>query len=231
MKYKRIMMKVSGEGLRGDDDYGISTDVVDGIAKQIKAVHDKGVDVCLVVGGGNIYRGAGKSIDAPVAHQLGMLATVFNGVYLKEALKKQGLDARVVSSIDVPKVCESYIYGKALSYLERRRVVIFVGGTGNAFFSTDTAAVLRATEMKCDVVFKATQVDGVYDSDPKKNRDAKRFDRLSFDEAINKNLKVMDMTAFALARENNLPIVVFAQGGKNSIADVVQEKGKFTIVE
>lgn len=229
-KYKRILLKLSGEGLLGDKSFGVSQEVVDDLVRQIKTIHQSGVDVCLVVGGGNIYRGAGKDMNRSVADQVGMLATVMNGVFLQDSLKKAGLDTRHLSALDIPKVCESYIFGKAISYLEKRRVLIFSGGTGNPFFTTDTAAVLRASEMGCDAVFKATQVDGVYDSDPKKNPNAKRFMTVSFEEVIAKELKVMDMTAIALARDNNIPIVVFAQSEKNSLIKTTIGEGNYTVI-
>lgn len=229
-KYKRILLKLSGEGLLGDKNFGVSQKVIDDLVRQIKTIHEKGVDVCLVVGGGNIYRGAGKNLNRSVADQVGMLATIMNGVFLQDALVTEGVEAKLLSALDVPKVCESYVFEKAISYLERKNVVIFAGGTGNPFFTTDTAAVLRASEMGCDAVLKATQVDGVYDSDPKKNPDAKRYDLVSFEEVIEKELKVMDMTAIALARENNIPIVVFAQSEQDSLIKTTAGEGNYTVI-
>ncbi|MDR1694299.1 MAG: UMP kinase [Lactobacillaceae bacterium] len=231
-KYKRIMLKLSGEGLADGGEEMFSPAIAADLVSQIKAVHNAGTDICLVIGGGNIFRGrsAPKGLPRSVADQMGMMATVMNGLFLQEALKKADLDVRLMSSLDVPKVCESYVYEKAAGYLEKRRIVIFAGGTGNPFFTTDSAATLKAAEMNCDVVLKATQVDGVYDSDPKKNPNAKRYEAVSFDEAIQKELKVMDTTALALARENNIPIVVFAQSERNSLVDVVCGKGNFTVM-
>lgn len=232
-KYKRIMLKLSGEGLADNGEEMFSPAIVEDLVRQIKSIYDAGTDICLVIGGGNIFRGrsAPKGLVRSVADQMGMMATIMNGLFLQEAIKKANLPVRLLSSLDIPKVCESYIYGKAISYLERRRIVIFAGGTGNPYFTTDSAATLKAAEMNCDVVLKATQVDGVYDCDPKKNPNAKRYETVSFDEAIEKELKVMDTTAIALARENNIPIVVFAQSEKDAIIDVVCGKGNFTVMK
>ena len=233
-KYKRILLKLSGEGLMGDKSFGMSAEVIDALAEQIKAVHDSGVEICVVVGGGNIFRGAkeaSKGMNRTVADQVGMLATVMNALYVQSALEKIGVSARVMSGIQIPAVCETYIYRRAVRHLEKRRVIIFAGGTGNPYFTTDTGAALRASEMQCDVLLKATQVDGVYDSDPKQNKQAKKFEEITYDEVISRQLKVMDTAAVALARENNIPIVVFAQVGENALADAVCGKGKFTIIK
>ncbi len=232
--YKRIMLKLSGEGLMGDKEFGMSPEVIDALAHQIKTVYEAGVEICVVVGGGNIFRGAkeaSKGMNRTVADHVGMLATVMNALYIQNALEKIDVPARVLSGLNIPEVCEHYIYRRALRHLEKKRVVIFAAGTGNPYFTTDTGAALRASEMQCDVIFKSTQVDGVYDSDPKTNPNAKRFDTISFDEVIEKQLKVMDITAVALAKENNIPIVVFAQRGEDSLAKAVSGEGSFTIIK
>lgn len=232
--YKRILLKLSGEGLMGDKSFGMSAEVIENLARQIKAVHNAGVEVCVVVGGGNIFRGAkeaSKGMNRTVADHVGMLATVMNALYIQNALEKNGTPARVLSGLNIPEVCEHYVYRRALRHLEKGRVVIFAAGTGNPYFTTDTGAALRASEMQCDVLLKATQVDGVYDSDPKVNPQAVRYDTVSYDEVIEKQLKVMDIAAIALARENNIPVVVFAQSGKDSLEKVVSGKGNFTVIK
>ncbi len=232
--YKRILLKLSGEGLMGDKSFGMSAEVIRSLSAQIKEVYDSGVQICLVVGGGNIFRGAKEAVNGmnrTVADQLGMLATVMNALALQDALEKQGVPVRVMSGIHIPDVCENYVYRRALRHLEKNRVIIFAGGTGNPYFTTDTGAALRASEMQCDALLKATQVDGVYDSDPRQNADAKRYNVVTYDEVINRQLKVMDTTAVALARENNIPIIVFAQSGKQALSDAVSGKGNFTIVK
>ena len=232
--YKRILLKLSGEGLMGDKSFGMSAEIIENLARQIKAVHDAGVEVCVVVGGGNIFRGAkeaSKGMNRTVADHVGMLATVMNALYIQNALEKNGTPARVLSGLNIPEVCEHYVYRRALRHLEKGRVVIFAAGTGNPYFTTDTGAALRASEMQCDVLLKATQVDGVYDSDPKVNPQAVRYDTVSYDEVIEKQLKVMDIAAIALARENNIPVVVFAQSGKDALEKVVSGKGNFTVIK
>lgn len=232
-KYKRIMLKLSGEGLMGDRAFGMDENVISLLAAQIKTVHDSGVEVCVVVGGGNIFRGAkeaSKGLNRSVADQVGMLATVMNALYLQNALEKIGTPARVMSGINIAAVCESYIYRRALRHLEKNRVIIFAAGTGNPYFTTDSGAALRASEMECDVLLKATQVDGVYSDDPKKNAAAERYERISYDEVIQKGLKVMDLTAVALAKDNNIPIVVFAQKGEDALLQAVSGEGSFTII-
>ena len=231
--YKRILLKLSGEGLMGKQAFGVDLDALNSLAKQIKEVHDVGVEVCLVIGGGNIFRGAKEAVqgmDRTVADQIGMLATVMNALSMQNALERQGIDARVLSGLAMPEVCEPYIYRRALNHLKENRVVIFAGGTGNPYFTTDTGAALRAAEMQCDVLLKATQVDGVYDKDPRNNKKAKKFDRISYEMVINNRLNVMDMTAVALARENNIPIMVFSQSAKNALIQAVSRKGSFTLI-
>ncbi len=232
-QYKRILLKLSGEGLMGERAFGMDEQVIASLASQIKTVHDSGVDVCIVVGGGNIFRGAkeaSKGLNRSVADQVGMLATVMNALYLQNALEKIGTPARVLSGINIPAVCENFIYRRALRHLEKRRVIIFAGGTGNPYFTTDTGAALRASEMECDVLMKATQVDGVYSDDPKKNASAERYERISYDEVIQQGLKVMDLTAVALAKDNNIPIIVFAQKGENALLKAVCGEGNYTLI-
>ncbi len=229
--YKRVLIKISGEGLLGEKQFGVDPAVISDIARQIKEISELGIEVCLVVGAGNIFRGAKdapENMDRSVADQVGMLATVMNGLFLQSAIEAQGVSVRVCSGLDVPKVCESYIYKKAISYLQRKRVVIFAGGTGNPYFTTDTGAALRASEMKCDAIFKATQVDGVYDADPKNNPDAKRYSSVSYQEVLSKGLKVMDLSAIDLAKENNIPIVVFKQNDENALINAIKGIGKQT---
>lgn len=211
--YKRILLKLSGEVLKGAGESGIAPDECVRLAKQIKTIYSENVQICLVVGGGNIFRGLAKSKDfdmnRSVADYMGMLATVMNGLALSDALEKQDIPTRVMTAIPISKVAETYIRRRALRHLEKNRVVIFVAGTGNPYFTTDTAAALRAVEIDCDVVLKGTKVDGVYSADPVKNPDAEFYPEVSFDEVIEKQLNVMDMTAFTMCRENKLPIVVF----------------------
>ena len=232
-KYKRILLKLSGEGLMGEKPFGISTEVLKSLAVQIKKVQKAGVEICLVIGGGNIFRGAkeaAQGMNRTVADQVGMLATVMNALSMQNALEQQGVDARVLSGLSIPEVCEPYMYRRALKHLNKGRVVIFAGGTGNPYFTTDTGAALRAAEMQCDVLLKATQVDGVYDKDPRNNPKAVKFDKISYDKVINNHLNVMDMTAVALAQENNIPIVVFAQKNKDALMQAVSGKGSFTLI-
>ena len=232
--YKRILLKLSGEGLMGDKDFGMSPEVLHTLASQIKNIRSAGVDVCIVVGGGNIFRGAkeaAKGMNRTVADQVGMLATLMNALCLQNALENQDVDTRVLSGLSVPQVCENYMYRRALRHLEKGRVVIFAGGTGNPYFTTDTGAVLRASEMQCDAVLKATQVDGVYSADPKKDASARRFSRVTYDEVIQGQLRVMDLTAVSLAKENNIPILVFSQHAENALENIVQGKGLFTIIK
>jgi uridylate kinase len=210
-RFKRIVLKLSGESLAGGEHgYGLSAAVLKRIAGEIAEVHKAGIDVAIVIGGGNIFRGAsGGTIDRVAADYMGMLATVINSVAMQDAIEKGGVPVRVQTAIEMAKVAEPYIRRRAMRHLEKGRVLIFAGGTGNPYFSTDTAAALRATEIGAEVVLKATRVDGVYDRDPEKDKRAKRYDRLSYDEAINRRLKVMDSTAFTMCAEHHIPIVVF----------------------
>ena len=233
-KFKRVMLKISGEALMGSREFGISPTTINRIAAEIKSVLDLGVEVCLVIGGGNIYRGATGvelGMERVTGDYMGMLGTVINALAMQSSLEKINVNTRVQSALTMAQVCEPYIRRRATRHMEKGRVVIFAAGTGNPFFTTDTAATLRATEMGCDLLLKATKVDGVYDSDPKKNPNAKRYDKLTFTEAINQNLQVMDATAFTLARDNHLPIAVFSIEEHDAFANVVQGKGHFTLIK
>jgi uridylate kinase len=212
-RYKRIMLKLSGEALMGDDSYGINRDTIDRIVAEIAQVHALGLEIGVVIGGGNIFRGVAPGatgMDRATADYMGMLATIMNALALADAMRRGGLNARVQSALSIEQVCETYIRGKAIRHLEEGRVVIFAAGTGNPFFTTDTAAALRGSEIGAEIVMKATKVDGVYTADPKLHPDAKRYQRLSFDEALTRNLRVMDATAFALCRDQKLPLNVFS---------------------
>ncbi len=234
LTYKRIMIKVSGEALMGSQGYGLDPTTVESVAQQLKAVHDLGVEVCVVIGGGNIFRGlqaSAKGIERTTADYMGMLATVMNALAMQAALEELDVHTRVISAIRMDEVCEPYIRRRAVRHLEKGRICIFAAGTGNPYFTTDTAATLRASEMACDALFKATQVDGIYDSDPQINPDAQRYERVSYDEVLQKRLKVMDASAIALARDNALPIVVFALKDEGGIADIICGAGKHTVVE
>ncbi|MBC7787131.1 MAG: UMP kinase [Methylophilaceae bacterium] len=222
--YKRILLKLSGEALMGDDAYGINRATITNIAEQIKEIVDLGVQVAVVIGGGNIFRGvapAAAGMDRATADYMGMLATVMNALALQDAFKHAGIVSRVQSALNIEQVAEPYIRGKAIRYLEEGKVVIFGAGTGNPFFTTDTAAALRGMEMNAEVVIKATKVDGIYTADPKKDPSAIRYKTVSFDEAINKNLKVMDATALTLCRDQKLPIIVFNVFKQGALKSVV----------
>jgi uridylate kinase len=232
--YKRVLIKLSGEGLMGNKPFGVDSDVLKSLAGQIKTIYEMGVDICLVVGGGNIFRGAkeaAQGMNRSVADQVGMMATIMNALFLQDSLEKEGVPTVVMSGLQVPEVCEPYVYRNAIKHLNESKVIIFAGGTGSPYFTTDTGAALRASEMGCDAILKSTQVDGVYDCDPKKNPDAKRYDEVSFLEVVEKQLKVMDLTAITMAQENNISIVVFAQSSANALIDAVCAKGKFTVIK
>jgi len=231
--FRRVLLKISGEGLMGGREYGLDSATVERIAGEIKSVHDLGVQVCCVVGGGNIFRGVAGALggmERTSADSIGMLATVINAVSLQNAVRRLGVDCRVMSAIPMPTVCEPYVRDSAVRHLERGRVVIFAAGTGNPFFTTDTAAALRAAEMNCEALLKATQVDGVYSADPKKVPDAALFKRLSFQEMLERDLKVMDTAAVALCRDNGIPILVFNLHHDGAFAQVVGGRGCFTII-
>ena len=225
MVYKRILLKLSGEALLGDRSYGIDPKRIAQYAKDIKSILDLGVEVAIVIGGGNIFRGVSASsngIDRVQGDYMGMLATVINGMALQSSLEEEKIQTRLQTAIKIEAVAEPYIKRKAVRHLEKKRVVIFGGGTGNPFFTTDSAAVLRAIEVSADVILKGTRVDGVYDSDPEKNEKAVKFDFISFSDVIGKNLKVMDSTAFTLSKENNLPIVVFNMNKPGNLIQVIK---------
>lgn len=233
-KFRRVMLKISGEALMGPQSYGLHPPTVDRIAEDIKAVRDLGVEICLVIGGGNIFRGlqlTAQGMERTTGDYMGMLATVMNALAMQSALETRGVYTRVISAIPMDQVCEPYIRRRAVRHLEKGRVCIFAAGTGNPYFTTDTAATLRASEMSCEAIFKGTQVDGIYDRDPKTHPDAKRYERISYDEVLQKHLKVMDATAIALARDNRLPIVVFSLDDPTGLAGVIEGRGRFTIVE
>jgi uridylate kinase len=232
-KYKRILLKLSGEALMGDDAYGINRATINRIVGEVKEVVDLGVQVAVVIGGGNIFRGvapAAEGMDRATADYMGMLATVMNALALQDAMKHIGLVSRVQSALNIEQVAEPYIRGKAIRYLEEGRVVIFGAGTGNPFFTTDTAAALRGLEMSADIVIKATKVDGIYTDDPKTNPGAMRYTTVSFDEAIGRNLKVMDATALTLCRDQNLPISVFSIFKQGALKRVVMGEDEGTKV-
>ena len=232
-RFKRIILKISGEVLVGEEEYGISSRVISAISREIKEVTTRGVQVAVVVGGGNLFRGVdanSRGMDRATADYMGMLATVINGLALQDALEKIGVPTRVQSAIEMRQVAEFYIRRRALRHMEKARVVIFAGGTGNPYFSTDTAASLRAMEIGANVLLKATKVDGVYDSDPMKDKKAVRFDRLSYIDVLKKNLRVMDATAVSLCMDNQLPIIVFNARKKGNIVRAVMGEKVGTII-
>jgi uridylate kinase len=232
-KFKRILLKLSGEALMGDDSFGVNPDTVNKIVDEIKQAKLLGIEIAVVIGGGNIFRGAAlgtAGMDRATADYMGMLATVMNALALQDAMKHAGLVSRVQSAINIDQVVEPYIRGKAIQYLEDKKIVIFAAGTGNPFFTTDTAAALRAMEISADIMIKATKVDGIYSSDPIKDKNAKLYSSISFDEVINKNLKVMDATAFTLCRDQQLPIAVFNIFKKNALNNVLIGKQEGTLV-
>ncbi len=234
MKYKRIVLKLSGEALMGQQEFGIEQSQLESYAQSIKEVFDTGIEMAIVIGGGNIYRGlqAEKSgIDRVQGDYMGMLATVINGLALQNVMEKNGIFTRLVSAIKMEQICEPYIRRKAIRHMEKGRVVIFSAGTGNPFFTTDTAASLRAIEIEADVILKGTKVDGVYSADPVKDKSAKRYESITFSEVYDNRLKVMDMTAFTLCNENNLPIIVFDMNKKGNLLKVVQGEKVGTLVE
>jgi len=232
-KYKRVLLKLSGEALMGEDAYGINRQTIETIVQEIAAVARLGVELGVVIGGGNIFRGVAPGaagMDRATADYMGMLATVMNALALQDAMRRAGLDCRVQSALNIEQVVEPYIRGKAIRYLEEGRIVVFAAGTGNPFFTTDTAAALRASEVGAEIVLKATKVDGVYTADPKKDRAATRYARLSFDEALQRNLRVMDATALALCRDQKLPVNVFSIFKKGALLRVVAGEDEGTLV-
>jgi uridylate kinase len=231
--YSRVMLKISGESLMGKLPYGIDPEMVGTVAQQVKEVVATGVEVCLVIGGGNIFRGmsgAAAGMERATGDYMGMLATVMNALAMQNALEQIDVPVRVQSALTISAVCEPYIRRRATRHLEKGRVVIFAAGTGNPFFTTDTAAALRASEMNCQALLKGTRVDGVYSDDPEKNKDAKRYDRVSYMQVLTDDLRVMDASAIALSRENNIPILVFSIETPGEFERVVKHEGRFTIV-
>ena len=231
--YKRILLKLSGEALKGDEDTCLSKTVITNIAREIKQVHDLGVEIAVVTGGGNFFRGDRSNnleLDRAAADYMGMLATIINGIALRDVLEKTGLQARLVSALEIKAVAESYMRHAVLRHLENKRVVIFAAGTGNPFFTTDTAAALRAIEIKADIFLKATMVDGAYSDDPKKVKNLTKFDRLSYSEVLNKKLKVLDSTAVTLCQENQLPIKIFNITKKGNIVKAITDEHIGTII-
>ena len=232
-EFGRVLLKISGEALMGDGQYGIDVGTVDRIATEISQARQSGVEICLVIGGGNIFRGlsgAAGGMDRSSADYMGMLATVMNALAMQNALERQDIQTRVLSAIPMTTVCEPYIRRRAIRHMEKGRVVIFAAGTGNPFFTTDTAAALRAAEMNCDALMKGTNVDGVYSTDPRIDSSATRFDTLSYMDVLSKDLKVMDASAVSLSRENNIPIVVFSIQSNGAFLKVLEDNGNCTII-
>jgi uridylate kinase len=233
LKYRRVVLKLSGEALMGDQGYGLDPKVVRHVADEVRSVHALGVQVCVVIGGGNIFRGlkgAASGMERATADYMGMLATVINALAMQSALEQVDVVTRVQSAISMQAVCEPYIRRRAIRHMEKGRVVIFAAGTGNPFFTTDTAAALRASEMACDALLKATKVDGVYSADPQKDPRAERYERLGYLDVLSRDLQVMDAAAISLARENRIPILVFSIHNRGGFADVVTGRGRFTII-
>lgn len=233
-KHRRVLLKLSGEALMGSLDYGLDPEIVDRIAAEVRRVADLNVEICLVIGGGNIFRGvsgAATGMDRASADYMGMLATVINALAMQNALERAGVNTRVLSAIPMQTVCEPYIRRRAVRHMEKGRVVIFAAGTGNPFFTTDTAAALRASEMNCDALLKATKVDGVYSADPMTTPDAERYETLSYHEVLARDLRVMDASAISLARENSIPIIVFSIYDKGAFAEVIAGKGRYTVID
>jgi len=234
LKYKRVLLKISGEVLMGDQGFGIDMKTVQAVAEEVADVARRGVELCLVIGGGNIFRGLSKAavgMERSSADYMGMLATVMNALAMQNALEKQGIDTRVQSAIQMNSVCEPFIRRRAIRHLEKGRVVIFAAGTGAPYFTTDTAAALRAAEMNCDALFKGTSVDGVYTADPKKDPDAVRYDTLNYLEVLSRDLRVMDASAVSLMRENAIPIVVFSIRTPGALNQVIHGEGTYTVIE
>ncbi|WDI31032.1 UMP kinase [Hyphococcus flavus] len=233
LKYRRILLKISGEALMGGGQYGIDNETCQRIASEVKDAKELGAEISLVIGGGNIFRGvspAAQGMERASADYMGMLATVMNALAMQNALESMGLFTRVLSAIEMTAICEPYIRRRALRHMEKGRIVIFAAGTGNPFFTTDTAAALRAAEMGCDALLKGTQVDGVYSDDPKTNPEAERFDHLSYHEVLMRDLKVMDQAAISLTRESNIPIVVFPIGERGGVVGALTGKGPATVI-
>ncbi|MEK9734730.1 MAG: UMP kinase [Paracoccaceae bacterium] len=231
--FKRVMLKISGEALMGEQGFGLHPPTVERIANEIKSVHDLGVEMCMVIGGGNIFRGlqgSAQGMERTTADYMGMLATVMNALAMQSALEARNVFTRVISAIPMDQVCDPYIRRRAVRHLEKKRVCIFAAGTGNPYFTTDTAATLRASEMACEAIFKGTKVDGVYDKDPVRNPDAVRYDKVTYNEVLAKRLAVMDASAIALARDNGLPIIVFSLDEAGGFRGILNGKGTYTTV-
>ena len=232
-RFRRVMLKISGEALMGPQSFGLHPPTVERIAAEVKKIHEMNVEICMVIGGGNIFRGlagSAQGMERTTADYMGMLATVMNALAMQSALEDLGVYTRVISAITMNEVAEPYIRRRAIRHLEKKRVCIFAAGTGNPYFTTDTAATLRANEMDCEAIFKGTKVDGVYDRDPKKHADAGRYDRVSYDEVLQKHLGVMDASAIALARDNNLPIIVFSLDEPGGFRGILAGQGTYTTV-
>ncbi|TDL86355.1 UMP kinase [Meridianimarinicoccus aquatilis] len=232
-KFKRVLLKISGEALMGDQGYGLHPPTVERIAREIKSVHDMGVEICMVIGGGNVFRGlqgSAQGMERTTADYMGMLATVMNALAMQSSLERMDVNTRVISAIRMDEVCEPYIRRRAVRHLEKKRVCIFAAGTGNPYFTTDTAATLRANEMRCEAIFKGTKVDGVYDKDPVKHADAKRYETVTYDEVLQQHLGVMDASAIALARDNDLPIIVFSLDEAGGFRGILNGDGTYTRV-
>ena len=232
--FKRVMLKISGEALMGDQGFGLHPPTVQRIAQEVRSVRDLGVEICMVIGGGNIFRGlqgSAQGMERSTADYMGMLATVMNALAMQSALEAIGVFTRVISAIPMDQVCEPYIRRRAVRHLEKKRVCIFAAGTGNPYFTTDTAATLRASEMSCEAIFMGKQVDGVYDKDPRKHADAKRYEQVTYNEALTKNLGVMDASAIALARDNDLPIIVFSLDEPGGFRGILAGRGTYTTVK
>ena len=233
-KLKRVLLKISGESLMGVDSYGIDVSTVDRVAKEISQVCKLGVEICLVIGAGNIFRGlsgAAAGMDRASADYMGMLATVMNSLAMQNSLERLGFQTRIQSAISMTEVCETYTRRRAIRHMEKNRIVIFAAGTGNPYFTTDTAAALRASEMDCDAIFKGTKVDGIYDKDPIEYKEANKFEKITYSEVLSKNLRVLDSSAVSLARDNNIPIIVFSIKENNGFLNILKGKGSYSVVE
>ena len=233
-KLKRVLLKISGESLMGVDSYGIDVSTVDRVAKEISQVCKLGIEICLVIGAGNIFRGlsgAAAGMDRASADYMGMLATVMNSLAMQNSLERLGFQTRIQSAISMTEVCETYTRRRAIRHMEKNRIVIFAAGTGNPYFTTDTAAALRASEMDCDAIFKGTKVDGIYDKDPIEHKTANKFEKITYSEVLSKNLRVLDSSAVSLARDNNIPIIVFSIKENNGFLNILKGKGSYSVVE
>ena len=233
-KLKRVLLKISGESLMGVDSYGIDVSTVDRVAKEISQVCKLGIETCLVIGAGNIFRGlsgAAAGMDRASADYMGMLATVMNSLAMQNSLERLGFQTRIQSAISMTEVCETYTRRRAIRHMEKNRIVIFAAGTGNPYFTTDTAAALRASEMDCDAIFKGTKVDGIYDKDPIEHKEANKFEKITYSEVLSKNLRVLDSSAVSLARDNNIPIIVFSIKENNGFLNILKGKGSYSVVE